>query len=53
MDFDHHDPLSEDREGAPRTAKDRLTAQSLVDCVFFAVGQPRDCFIESFAFEQL
>ncbi|MFD8985704.1 SDR family oxidoreductase [Streptomyces sp. NPDC059564] len=52
-DFDNHDPLSPDWEGAPRTAKDPLTAQSLVDCVFFAIGQPRDCFIKSFHFEQV
>ncbi|MEU9006791.1 SDR family oxidoreductase [Streptomyces sp. NPDC059982] len=52
-DFDNHDPLSPQWEGAPRTAKDPLTAQSLVDCVFFAIGQPRDCFIKSFHFEQV
>ncbi|MEU9942547.1 SDR family oxidoreductase [Streptomyces lavendulae] len=52
-DFDNHDPLSQAWEGAPRTAKDPLTAQSLVDCVFFAVGQPRDCFIKAFHFEQV
>ncbi|MCX5380009.1 SDR family oxidoreductase [Streptomyces sp. NBC_00091] len=52
-DFDNHDPLSPAWEEAPRTAKDPLTAQSLVDCVFFAIGQPRDCFIKSFYFEQL
>ncbi|MFJ9943122.1 SDR family oxidoreductase [Streptomyces erythrochromogenes] len=52
-DFDNHDPLSEAWETAPRTAKDPLTAQSLVDCVFFAIGQPRDCFIKSFHFEQV
>ncbi|MFJ3910768.1 NAD(P)-dependent dehydrogenase (short-subunit alcohol dehydrogenase family) [Streptomyces sp. 2132.2] len=52
-DFDNHDPLSPQWEGAPRTAKDPLTAQSLVDCIFFAVGQPRDCFIKSFHFEQV
>ncbi|MET9636942.1 SDR family oxidoreductase [Streptomyces virginiae] len=52
-DFDNHDPLSEAWEAAPRTAKDPLTAQSLVDCVFFAIGRPRDCFIKSFHFEQV
>lgn len=52
-DFDNHDPLSDAWENAPRTAKDPLTAQSLVDCVLFAVGQPRDCFIKSFHFEQV
>lgn len=30
-----------------------LTAQSVVDCVLFAVDQPRDCFIRTFGFEQL
>ncbi|MFJ3879007.1 SDR family oxidoreductase [Streptomyces sp. NPDC090077] len=52
-DFVNHDPLSPAWENAPRTARDPLTAQSLVDCVFFAVGQPRDCFIKSFHFEQV
>ncbi|WP_322869867.1 SDR family oxidoreductase [Streptomyces goshikiensis] len=52
-DFDNHDPLSEAWENAPRTAKDPLTAQSLVNCVLFAIGQPRDCFIKSFHFEQV
>ncbi|MEV7545044.1 SDR family oxidoreductase [Streptomyces sp. NPDC089915] len=52
-DFDNHDPLSPAWEDAPRTAKDPLTAQSLVDCVFFAIGQPRDCFIKAFHFEQV
>lgn len=52
-DFDNHDPLSEAWENAPRTSKDQLTAQSLVDCIFFAIGQPRDCFIKSFTFEQV
>jgi NAD(P)-dependent dehydrogenase (short-subunit alcohol dehydrogenase family) len=28
-----------------------LTAQSVADCVVFAVNQPRDCFIRSFHFE--
>ncbi|GHE37384.1 SDR family NAD(P)-dependent oxidoreductase [Streptomyces vinaceus] len=52
-DFDDHDPLSPQWEGAPRTAKDPRTAQSPVDCIFFAVGRPRDCFIKSFHFEQV
>ena len=30
-----------------------VTAQSVVDCVMFAVGQPRDCFIRSLHCEQL
>jgi NAD(P)-dependent dehydrogenase (short-subunit alcohol dehydrogenase family) len=35
-----------------RTAGSDLTARSVVDCVLFAVGQPRDCFIREFRFEQ-
>ncbi|MEV6287170.1 SDR family oxidoreductase [Kribbella sp. NPDC051770] len=34
-------------EGSP------LTAQSVVECILFAVNQPRDCFIRSFHFEQV
>ncbi|GAA0453424.1 oxidoreductase [Actinoplanes capillaceus] len=37
----------------PRTAGSALTARSVVDCVMFAVGQPRDCFIREFRFEQV
>ncbi|WP_316528205.1 SDR family oxidoreductase [Kitasatospora brasiliensis] len=51
-DFDNADPLSDDWESAPRTADSTLTSQSLSECVLFAVGQPRDCFIKSFHFEQ-
>lgn len=36
-------------DDAPRDGM--LTAQSVADCVLFAVGQPRDCFIRSFHFE--
>jgi len=43
-DFVQHGPRE---TGAP------LTAQSVVDCVMFAVAQPRDCFIRAFYFEQL
>ncbi|MEV6124444.1 SDR family oxidoreductase [Streptomyces sp. NPDC052077] len=52
-DFDNCDPLSGQWETTPRGSKDNLTAQSLVDCVFFAVAQPRDCFIKAFHFEQV
>ncbi|MFE7458763.1 SDR family oxidoreductase [Streptomyces sp. NPDC057554] len=52
-DFDNHDPLSADWESAERTASSQLTAQSLSECVLFAVSQPRDCFIRSFHFEQV
>jgi len=40
-------------QDGPREAGAALTADSVVDCVLFAVGQPRDCFIRSFHFEQL
>ncbi|WP_285788069.1 SDR family oxidoreductase [Micromonospora sp. NBRC 101691] len=36
----------------PRDANRSLTAESVVACVLFAVGQPRDCFIREFRFEQ-
>lgn len=52
-DFANPDRLSPDWDGAPRGPQDELTARSLVDCVVFAVGQPRDCFIKSFHFEQV
>ncbi|MFJ1550724.1 SDR family oxidoreductase [Streptomyces sp. NPDC088246] len=52
-DFDNTDPLSEEWETTPREAKDPLTGQSLVDCILFAVAQPRDCFIKAFHFEQV
>ncbi|MGZ0149346.1 SDR family NAD(P)-dependent oxidoreductase [Kribbella sp. WER1] len=40
-------------QDGPREAGAPLTADSVVECVLFAVGQPRDCFIRAFAFEQL
>ena len=40
-------------QNGPRQAGNDLTAQSIVDCVLFAVGQPRDCFIREFHFEQI
>ncbi|GAB2857749.1 SDR family NAD(P)-dependent oxidoreductase [Lentzea nigeriaca] len=43
-DFDNDDH-------APRHGV--LTAQSVADCVLFAVNQPRDCFIRSFHFEPM
>jgi NAD(P)-dependent dehydrogenase (short-subunit alcohol dehydrogenase family) len=39
-------------QDGPRTADGQLTAQSVTECVLFAVGQPRDCFIREFRFEQ-
>ncbi|URM89207.1 hypothetical protein LUW75_03370 [Streptomyces sp. MRC013] len=52
-DSDNADPLSEEWETTSREAEDALTAQSLVECVLFAVAQPRDCFIKAFHFEQV
>lgn len=52
-DFDNPDPLSEEWETTPRESTDALTAQSLVECILFAVAQPRDCFIKAFHFEQV
>lgn len=40
-------------QSGPRQADGPLTARSIVDCVIFAVGQPRDCFIREFHFEQV
>ncbi|MGH3371743.1 MAG: SDR family NAD(P)-dependent oxidoreductase [Nocardioidaceae bacterium] len=40
-------------QDGPRDAGGQLTAQSVTDCVLFAVGQPRDCFIREFHFEQV
>ncbi|KJS53563.1 short-chain dehydrogenase [Streptomyces rubellomurinus subsp. indigoferus] len=52
-DFTDGDPLAPSWQEASRTADDPLTAQSVLDCVLFAIGQPRDCFIRSFHFEQV
>ncbi|MFE9399878.1 SDR family oxidoreductase [Streptomyces flavidovirens] len=52
-DFTDGDPLDSTWEHASRTADNPLTAQSVLDCVLFAIGQSRDCFIRSFHFEQL
>lgn len=51
-DFTNFDPLAEEWETAPRGDTEPLTSQSLVECVLFAVSQPRDCFIKAFHFEQ-
>ncbi|MCP2328026.1 NAD(P)-dependent dehydrogenase (short-subunit alcohol dehydrogenase family) [Hamadaea flava] len=40
-------------QDGPRTAGSPLTAASVADCVLFAVGPPRDCFLREFRFEQL
>ncbi|WP_441247445.1 SDR family oxidoreductase [Kitasatospora sp. McL0602] len=52
-DFSDGDPLDPTWDHAPRSADQPLTARSVADCVLFAIGQPRDCFIRSFHFEQL
>ncbi|MEH1128897.1 SDR family NAD(P)-dependent oxidoreductase [Micromonospora sp. CPCC 206061] len=40
-------------QDGPRESSGELTARAVVDCVLFAVGQPRDCFIREFRFEQV
>ncbi|MFD3405054.1 SDR family NAD(P)-dependent oxidoreductase [Kribbella sp. NPDC058693] len=40
-------------QAGPRESAADLTADSVIDCLLFAVNQPRDCFIRSFYFEQL
>ncbi len=50
-DFSTSDPGTREWEGATRATTDKLTTQSLFDCIVFAVDQPRDCFIRSFHFE--
>ncbi|MBB6174593.1 NAD(P)-dependent dehydrogenase (short-subunit alcohol dehydrogenase family) [Nocardiopsis mwathae] len=52
-DFTDLDPLSEEWESAVRGPSSMLTARSVLDCVLFAVNQPRDCFIRTFEFEPL
>ncbi|WP_407564571.1 SDR family oxidoreductase [Streptomyces sp. 184] len=52
-DFHNPDPLSPEWDSTPRGPGDMLTAHSVAECVFFALGQPRDCFIKSFHFEQV
>ncbi|HEX6686464.1 MAG TPA: SDR family oxidoreductase [Candidatus Limnocylindrales bacterium] len=39
-------------QDGPREPQANLTADSVADCVLFAIGQPRDCFIREFTFEQ-
>ena len=40
-------------QDGPRQVNSDLTARSVIECVLFAVGQPRDCFIREFHFEQV
>jgi NAD(P)-dependent dehydrogenase (short-subunit alcohol dehydrogenase family) len=51
-DFTDSDPL-DPGEARKRAADRPLSGASVADCVLFAVGQPRDCFIRAFHFEQL
>jgi NAD(P)-dependent dehydrogenase (short-subunit alcohol dehydrogenase family) len=51
--FENIDPFDERWLNHKRTSNDQLTAQSIIDCVFFAISQPRDCFIRAFEFESL
>ncbi|MGW5254384.1 SDR family oxidoreductase [Streptomyces sp. NPDC004012] len=51
-DLCNPDPLSSQWENTPRGSGHMLTAHSVAECVFFALGQPQDCFIKSFYFEQ-
>ena len=50
-DFRNIDPSTAQWREADRGPGSQLTAQSLLDCILFAVGQPRDCFIREFTFE--
>ncbi|MET3984782.1 SDR family oxidoreductase [Streptomyces sp. PvR034] len=52
-DFTDGDPLAADWDDAPRTPNDPLNARSVLDCVLFAIAQPRNCFIRSFHFEPM
>lgn len=55
-DFDDSDPLDTDAsrpDRSHRASNSPLSADSVADCVLFALSQPRDCFIRSFHFEQL
>ncbi|MGW6570480.1 SDR family oxidoreductase [Streptomyces sp. NPDC054975] len=51
-DFDSsRDILDQDWDDVPRDARSPLAAQSVLECVTFAIQQPRDCFINAFHFE--
>ncbi|MFI1105254.1 SDR family oxidoreductase [Streptomyces melanogenes] len=47
------DPLSPQWDTTPRGAHDPLAAQSVIDCITFAISQPRDCYINAFHFEDM
>lgn len=48
--FDDFNPWEKPTEKDPRV-NNRLNGQSIVDCVLFAINQPRNCFIRKFEFE--
>ncbi|MFF0432065.1 SDR family oxidoreductase [Streptomyces sp. NPDC004327] len=51
-DFDStRAPHTPEWDETPRGAQDPLSPQSVLDCVTFAIGQPRDCYISAFHFE--
>ena len=50
-DFENMDPFSDRWLDHPRGTSDRLTAKSIVECILFAIQQPRDCSIRTFEFE--
>ena len=50
-DFRNIDPSTEEWREVDRGPGSQLTAQSVLDCILFAVRQPRDCFIREFTFE--
>ncbi|WP_066939864.1 SDR family oxidoreductase [Streptomyces sp. NBRC 110611] len=53
-DFDSsRDPLSPEWDATPRGAHAPLAAQSVIDCITFAIQQPRDCYINAFHFEAM
>ncbi|MFF0507782.1 SDR family oxidoreductase [Streptomyces fimicarius] len=53
-DFDSsRDPLSSEWDTTPRGAQDPLASQSVIDCITFAIQQPRDCYISAFHFEPM
>ena len=50
-DFHNGDPLQSSWHDVDRSDGAPLTAQSVLDCIMFAVDQPRDCYIRSIEFE--
>ncbi|MFC4333629.1 SDR family oxidoreductase [Salininema proteolyticum] len=51
-DFDAVDIDGGEWDSTERHPHRNLTTQSVLETVFFAVGQPRDCFISAIEFEQ-